>query len=397
MSKKISVGAAIMLMGMTAAVTITITVLIYTNVFNLNINSLTQRQSLFNNLTSVDAFVRANYIGKIDETTLQDNLKAGYMAGIGDKHGFYYDAATFKQVQLGNEGKGLGIGVSVVKADDGNIKVVSVSKGSPADTKAVMVADEITIIGGQKVTDLGYDKAVELLHGGVGTKADFAVLRAGKQVIFSIVRSQYELQTVIPQMINNIGYIKITEFDSNTDAQFSAALDSLKSKGAQGIIFDVRNNPGGELTVCENMLNKLLPKGPIVKAVDKSGKVTVLKNSDGVDFKLPMAVLTNGNSASAAELFTAALRDYNKAKSVGTKTYGKGTMQQTFRLNDGSAITLTVAYFNPPKSPNFDGKGIAPDVEVELAADKINHFYELSQNDDDQLQAAIGYIDTLIS
>jgi carboxyl-terminal processing protease len=397
MSKKISVGAAIMLMGMTAAVMITITVLIYTNVFNVNINSLTQRQSLFNSLASLDSFVRANYVGKIDETTLQDDLKAGYMAGIGDKHGFYYDAATYKQVQLNNEGKGLGVGVSVVKADDGNIQVVSVSYGSPADTAAVKVGDKITVIGGQKVTDLGFDKAVDLLHGDVGTKADFTVLRAGKQVVFSIVRAQYELQTVITQMINNIGYIKITEFDSNTDTQFSAALDSLKSKGAQGIIFDVRNNPGGELNVCENMLNKLLPKGSIVKSVDKNGKVTVLKNADGVDFKLPMAVLTNGNTASAAELFTAALRDYNKAESIGTKTYGKGTMQQTFPLNDGSAITLTIAYFDPPKSPNFDGKGIDPDIEVELTADKLNHFYELSQSDDDQLQAAIGYINTLIS
>jgi carboxyl-terminal processing protease len=397
MSKKVSVGAAIMLMGMTAAVTITITVLIYTNVFNVNINSLTQKQSLFSNLASLDSFVRANYVGKINETTLQDDIKAGYMAGIGDKHGTYYDAATYKQIKLNNEGKGIGIGVSVVKADDSNIQVVSVSKGSPADTSKVQTGDEITIIGGQKVTDLGYDKAVDLLHGDVGTKADFTVLRAGKQIVFSIVRAQYELQTISSQMINNIGYIKITEFDSNTDDQFTAALSSLQSQGAQGIIFDVRNNPGGELETCENMLNKLLPKGPIVKSVDKNGKVTVLKNSDGVDFKLPMAVLTNGNTASAAELFTAALKDYNKAKSVGTKTYGKGTMQETVPLNDGSAITLTIAYFNPPKSANFDGKGVEPDIEVDLSADKLKHFYKLSQSDDDQLQAAISYINTLVS
>lgn len=397
MSKKVSVGAAIMLMGMTAAVTITITVLIYTNVWNGNVISLTQRQSLFSNLATIDANVRKNYVGKIDETVLMDNLKAGYMAGIGDKHSLYFDAATYKEVQLNDSGKGLGIGVSVVKADDGNIKVVDISKGSPADVKAVMIGDIITIIGNQKVTDIGYDKAVNLLHGDEGTKADFTVLRAGQQIVFSIVRSQFELQTIASQMINNIGYIKIKEFDNNTDEQFSAALDSLKSQGAQGIIFDVRNNPGGELETCENMLNKLLPKGPIVKSVDKNGKVTVLKYSDGVDFKLPMAVLTNGNSASAAELFTDALRDYNKAKSVGTKTYGKGTMQQTFPLNDGSAITLTIAYFNPPKSPNFDGKGIIPDIEVELSADKLNHFYELKQSDDDQLQAAISYVNTLIS
>ena len=394
MSKKVSLGAAIMMMAMAAAVSITVTMIFAMNLFNGNISDLTQRQSLFKKLSDVDALVRQNYIGKMDETTLNDDIIRGYIAGTGDKHGNYYDAKTYKDVELSYQGKGIGIGVSVIKDTSGNIKVVSVANGSPANLSGVLAGDVITKIGTQTVQELGYDKAVSQLKGNSGTQAEFTVKRNGTEIPFAITRKQYETQTVESRMINNLGYVRIIEFDSNTYTQFVNALNSVISKGAKGILFDVRNNPGGRLDSVENILDKLLPKGPIVSSTDKSGKTKVLRYSDANEVKLPMAVLTNENTASAAELFTCALKDYGKAKSIGVKTYGKGTMQQTFPLNDGSAVVISIAYFNPPKSANFDGKGVQPDITVELSKDKENRFYELTDDEDDQLQSAVRYLNS---
>jgi carboxyl-terminal processing protease len=190
--------------------------------------------------------------------------------------------------------------------------------------------------------------------------------------------------------------VRIIEFDSNTAVQFSTQVDNLIKAGAKGLIFDVRNNPGGQLDAVEKMIDKLVPAGPIVRAKYKNGKLKTLKYSDASQINLPMAVLTNQNTASAAELFTAALKDYGKAKSIGTKTFGKGTMQQIINLNDGTALDLSVAYFYPPKSDNFEGKGVTPDIEVTLSQDKQDDFYSLTDSEDDQLQAGIKYVSSLI-
>lgn len=396
MSKKISVGAAIMLMAITAAVAVTITMIYSMHLFNNNLTDFSTREAIFKKLSDVDATVRAQYIGKIDQTTLTDDIIRGYIAGTGDKHGNYFDADTYKQIKMNYEGNSIGIGVNVTKDDQGYIKVLSVEKGSPADQAGVKSDDLIIKVGADEVAKIGYDKAVEQLRGKDGTKAEFTVNRSGKQMPFTVVRKQFVTQSVESKLMNGIGYVRIIEFNENTDEQFSSAVDSLIAAGAKGLIFDVRNDPGGLLESVENMLDKLLPEGPIVSATYKNGKTEVLRKSDKNEIDLPMAVITNANTASAAELFTSALKDYGKAKSVGVKTYGKGTMQKTFPLNDGSALSISIAYFNPPKSPNFDGVGVEPDIPVELSQDKLNRFYELTPEEDDQLQAAVKYIDTQI-
>jgi carboxyl-terminal processing protease len=235
-----------------------------------------------------------------------------------------------------------------------------------------------------------------MLKGNVGTTASFKVVRNNNYLSFSIVRKTYETQTVQSRMIGNIGYVRIIEFENNTATQFSTQVDSLISKGAKGIIFDVRNNPGGTLDSAEKIIDKLVPAGPVVRAKYKDGKITTLYTSKSDQVNLPMAVLTNQNSASAAELFTAALKDYGKAKSIGVKTYGKGTMQRVINLNDGTALDLSVAYFYPPKSDNFEGVGVTPDISVTLSQEKQNNFYSLADSDDDQLQAGLKYIKSLL-
>lgn len=387
---------AVMLMAMVSAVSITVTLIFSMNYFNSRLGSAQSSNLLYRKLSEVDKIVSDNYIGKINTDTLNDDIIRGYIEGIGDKHANYFNAKSYQQVDMSFKGKGIGIGVTVVQNTDGNIKVISVADGSPADSAKIKPEDIITSVGGQKVVSLGYDKAVQMLKGDVGTTAVFTVQRDGKELSFSIIRKNYDTQTVQWHMIGNLGYIKILEFDNNTSSQFNSAVAAVQAKGAKGVVFDVRDNPGGELDSVESILDTLLPKGPIVSATYKNGKTKVLKYSDDKQLSLPMAVVTNANTASAAELFTCALKDYKKAESVGEKTYGKGTMQQIFNLSDGSAVSISIAKFNPPYSANFDGKGVSPDIAVALDAESASHLFDLSYAQDTQLQAAVNYLDTRI-
>ena len=396
MNKKISLGAAISLMALTAAVAVTITAFCVMGSLNVSISNFSQRVSMFQKLANVDSLVRSHYIGTVNETTLDDNMIAGYVNGIGDKYGCYLDAADYKSIKLNNGGQSIGIGVNVVKNTDGNIKVASVLSGSPAQKAGVKVNDIITSVGGQNVVTTGYTDAVNRLKGSVGTTAVFTVLRGGKSTSFSIVRKTFSVATVTSRLIGNIGYVKILEFDATTPTEFSSQVDNLIAKGAKGLIFDVRNNPGGLLESVEQMIDKLVPKGPIVRARYKDGTIKVLKYSDASEVKLPMTVLTNQNTASAAELFTAALKDYGKAKSIGTKTYGKGTMQKIYDLYDGTALDLSIAYFYPPKSDNFEGKGVLPDISVPMSSKDEQNLATLSIDDDDQVMSAISYLEMKI-
>lgn len=396
MNKKISLGAAIGLMALAAAVSITITVMVVMHSLNADITDFSQRSANFKKLSDVDAIVREHYVGKTKETNIADDTIEGYMLGIGDKYGAYLDADEYKQIELSNSGQGVGIGVNVVKNSDGAIKVISVVSGSPSESAGLKVNDIIIKINGSDVKDIGYADAVNLLRGNEGTTAKFTVLRAGVNLDFSIVRKKYDVSTVQSKQIGNLGYVKILEFDSNTNKEFSSQVDGLIKKGVKGIVFDVRNNPGGLLEAVEPMIDKIVPQGPVVRAKYKTGPLKVLYTSDKNQINLPMAVLTNQNTASAAELFTAAIKDYKKAVSVGTKTYGKGTMQQIIDLNDGTALDLSIAYFYPPKSGNFEGKGVTPDIPVALSTEKQQNFYSLPEDEDDQLQAAISYVETHI-
>ena len=193
-------------------------------------------------------------------------------------------------------------------------------------------------------------------------------------------------------MIGKNGYIKIEDFTTNTLDQFSKAVDDCIAKGAEGLIFDLRNNGGGTLESVEKMLDKLLPSGVIVYKRDKSGKKEALYTSDAKQVDLPMVTITNGNTASASELFVSALKDYDKAQSVGTTTFGKGIMQTLYDLSDGSAIRITTAYFDPPKSENFHGVGIKADFPVTLTQEQEKNFNDLDETTDPQLKKAIEVV-----
>ena len=351
-------------------------------------------------LSAIEAQLDAEYIKEIDEDALVDSVMKGYMYGIGDDYADYYTQEEYESLMADLSGEGVGIGVSVIyNSEYAAIEVISVFPNSPAFDAGVKEGDLIShvYVDGTSVSvaELGYTGALKEMLGEEGTSAEFTVFRGenySEIVDFSITRATYTETTVYSHLYgpdNSIGVIKITSFDGSTPDQFNEALKNLTDSGIRGIIFDVRYNPGGELTSVCNILDVLLPEGPVIRTVDKSGNEAVVYSSGPEETDIPMVVLVNGSTASAGELFTAALRDYEKASVVGTLTYGKGSMQTTIGCSDGTGFKYTYRYYYPPFSDNYDGIGLTPDVEVELTEElqEINIF-KVSDEEDNQMKAA---------
>lgn len=388
MNKKIPIGATITLMVISAIITFSLTAAFSMNFFDKSAYDLTKKQAMFNKLAEMDQKARAYYIGNIDEKNLMESLAYGYVAGLGDPYSTYLSAEQYREISKSLAGKSVGIGVDITSDEDGNIHILYVYPDSPASDQGVIAGDKIIKVDNDYVTDIGYDAAVQRLRGDIGTQAVFTVLRGEEEIPFTLVRTTFEKVTVFSEMVDQYGYIKITNFDDTTDEQFNDALDDIISKGAKGIIFDVRNNYGGTLSSVVNVLNRLLPEGVILSKVDKNNVKTDY-TSDSKEENIKMVTIINERSASASELFACALRDYDKSKLVGVKTYGKGTMQEYIKLDDGSYMRLSIAKFLPPKSPNFDGKGVEPDVEVQLSEQQRENFLFLTKEQDPQFQAAL--------
>ncbi len=351
-------------------------------------------------LSEIDAVTRQNYIGELNEDELLDLIMQGYVVGINDRHASYLSEKEFEASTQENFGHSVGIGVSVFYDNTvQGLYVINVNEGQPAEKAGVLPGDIIVAVDGETVMDAGYYGTInKIKNGEKGEGIVATVLRFPDYNIaddIKIVRDDINIITVKERMIKDrVGYVQISEFNRTTSVEFIQALQSLKEKGAEKFIFDVRNNPGGDLIGISEVLDYLLPKGPIIRIVDKNNKETTI-DSDRNEFSAPIVVLCNGNTASAAELFTSALMDYKKATVVGTVTYGKGTMQTVFPLKSGGGISVSTAYYNPPFSDNYDGVGITPDVEIEMPNELMARFYKLTDSEDNQLAKAIEIIDTM--
>lgn len=351
-----------------------------------------------NKLAEVDALYRNYYIGELDDETLIDSVIAGYVAGTGDDYAAYYTVEGFESLIDDLEGETAGIGVNVIYNTDYKlIEVLSVTEGSPAMEAGIMPGDLVVTVGEEKesVAELGYYPSINKLKGPVGTTAVFSVLRGedySETLDFEITRAKITEQTVMNHVYspdNSIGVIKISSFDAKTPVQFVDAVEALQKQGCDKLIIDLRYNPGGELSSIVTTLDYILPEGPIVRIFDADGEEVKAYYSEATELNMPMAVVVNGSTASAAELFTSAVRDYNKAKIVGETTYGKGCMQTTVPLSDNSAVSITYRMYNPPFSDNYHGIGIVPDVEVKLdEALLTKNIYKITDEEDNQLAAA---------
>lgn len=351
-----------------------------------------------NKLAEVDSLYRNYYIGDLDDEKLIDSVIAGYVLGTGDDYAAYYNAEGFKSFIQDIEGEMAGIGVNVIYNTDYRlIEILNVTEGSPADKAGVMPGDLVVTVGEEKesVAELGYQPSINKLRGVIGTTAVFTVLRGEnytESVDFEIVRDKITEQTVMHHVYgpdSSIGVIKISNFDAKTPVQFVDAVESLQKQGCGKLIIDLRYNPGGELSSIVTTLDYILPEGPVIRIFDADGKEVKAYYSEATELNMPMAVVVNDSTASAAELFTSAVRDYDKATIVGVTTYGKGCMQTTVPLSDNSAVSITYRMYNPPFSENYHGVGIVPDVEVALdEALLTKNVYKITDEEDNQLAAA---------
>jgi len=392
---KFSAASVIVLMLMAVIITFQITYVSVDNKYARKLAELESDMGMYEKLADVDEMFRSFYVGEIDDESVSDYIIRGYIAGTGDKYASYFNSDSFSDYMNDMNGELTGIGVMVVyNPDYMAIEIINVMPESPALEAGIQPGDLIIAVEGEYISDLGYYNAVDRLKGESGTVASFSVRRGegySEEIQFDVERAKVKELSVMSHMYESgdIGIIKILQFDTTTPEQFISAVESLMANGAKKLIFDVRYNPGGELQSIRNTLDYLLPEGPIVRIISAEGKETVY-NSASSEINLPMAVLINGSTASAAELFAAALNDYDKATLVGTTTYGKGTMQSVMRLPDNSAVSISTDMYNPPYSENYEGVGVTPDIEVRLdEALEGKNIYTITDTEDNQLQAAI--------
>lgn len=351
-------------------------------------------------VTELAYYYSKYYVGTIDIDDIVEGVAEGFVAYSGDKYGQYHTAEEYKELTADYSGEFAGIGVSVTyNADYSAIEIMSVMPDSPALESGLLPNDLIIAVNGESVGYLGYNEAINRIRGEIGSTVTVAVVRNedfSKRFDVTLTRRIVEEQTVTYKEIETdflsspLAYISVTTFNNKTPAQFKNAVGDGTAAGVHGYIIDMRNNGGGTLTSVLEMLDFLLPKGPMVRIQYKDGEETVYQ-SDSNCLDIPIVVLVNGNTASAAELFTSSLRDYGKAFVVGDVTYGKGTVQTIIPLRGGSALRLSTSMYAPPFSDNFEGVGITPDVEVSLADEFKNvNIFNLDYENDTQLQAAVN-------
>lgn len=345
-------------------------------------------------LELLEQLIDSYYTGDKDSTDLREGLYKGYVEGLGDPYSVYYDEEETKAMMESSSGEYSGIGAVMTQdRDNGVITILQVYPDSPAEEAGIRDNDILYKVDGEEVTGIDLTTVVGRIKGDEGTTVELAVIRGddAKEVTVTATRRKIEAITVVHEMKEGgIGYIRVTEFDSVTTEQYRSALEDLENQEMNGLVVDLRSNPGGNLDVVVDILDLMLPEGTVVSMEEKSGEETVYSSDEEHQFRKPLAVLMNGNSASASEIYAGAIQDYDAGEIVGTQSYGKGVVQQIFDLKDGTSVKLTIAEYFPPSGRSIDGKGITPDVEVEYEPDEENPEY------DNQLEKAIEVVEKML-
>lgn len=341
-------------------------------------------------LSYLKKLIDETYLHDVKEKDLNESIYKGYVEGLGDQYSAYYDKKETKELTESLDGSFSGIGAVMTQdASSGVITITRVYDDSPAKKAGIKTGDILYRVEEKTVTGKDLDKVVSWIKGKKGTKVNLTLLRGtnSDKIKVTATRDVINVETVKYKVLENqIGYISISEFDSVTGAQFAKALKQLQKKNIEGLVVDLRNNPGGSLSTVCDILDSILPKGLIVYTKDKNGKKEEYTSDEKHRLNLPMSVLVNGQSASASEIFAGAVQDYGKAEIIGTQTYGKGVVQNLFDLKDGTCVKLTTSEYFTPKGRNIDGKGITPDVKIE---------YKYNAKDpkaDNQLDKAVSVV-----
>lgn len=325
---------------------------------------------IFGKIDLLEALTGKYYLNKIDKESVEENIYKGYAKGLQDPYAEYYTKEEYKQLTEEDAGEYEGIGISVAKdTDTGYAEIVSVFKDQPAYKAGLKTGDLIIAVNKKSTTDMELQDVVSEIKKKENKKVVLTIYRDKKSKDYTVEKSSVQLDTVSYKMKDNkIGYIAVSQFLENTGDQFDKAVTALEKQGMKSLIIDLRDNGGGMLNTCTQMVSRVIAKDKmIVYTKDKKGNKEEFKSDSDKTVDVPMVILTNGNTASASEIMTGCLKDYGKATVVGTKTYGKGIVQSIMPLPDGSAIKFTIAKYYTPNGTDIHKKGIKPDVEVKIS------------------------------
>ncbi len=398
MSKKVSLGVAATVTLIAMAVTFSMTMTVSMNMFNNTVSSVKNKERMYNKLSEVDRYVRANEYFDINDDTLNDTIASGYMLGISDRYARYYSAKAYSErVGLAN-GRLMGIGVAVVKdPSSGYARIIRVYDNTPATNVGLEVGGFITAIGDTSTRSMSDTAAMtSALLGEEGSTVNIKYLTPlREEQSFEITHANYTTPSIstVRLMDNGVGYLRVDSFTSGTAVEFRNAVNSLTNQGATSLIFDLRDNSGENLNAALVATDYCVPSGLIAQSQDKGGNVADLRMSDENEIALPMVCLVNGSTASGAELFANALRKMAGATIVGSTTAGKGVLlSDPQSLSDGSAVVITVGILLDNEGKNWNGTGLTPDVDASLTNDEQSSYYDFTVDNDPQIAKAINAI-----
>ncbi len=390
MKKQIRLSTALMLILLTVVSTFNITFFVAGEHYNARLGDLSQTEDRYSKLKELAEIVETYFVGEYDEAAAIEGALAGYIQGLGDRWSGYYTVDETLAQKAEDTNSYVGVGLTYSGASDNPFTIISVTAGGPAAEAGIQPGDVIVAVDGRLVSELAEDESLNsVVTGEEGSEVTITVTRNLESLTFTMKRAKVFHEIIYTDLLeHNIGYVYIDGFDLNADVEFKTKVEKLMADGAKALVFDVRYNPGGYLTVMRTMLDLLLPSGTVISTVDKSGKTTEY-TSDANCLELPMAVIVNEHSYSAAEFFAAALQEYQKAEVVGVATTGKGYSQQRITLSDGSSVNLSTARYYTPLGKNLAGVGVMPDYPVAVPPEEANSYYYLDHKIDSSLKQAM--------
>ncbi len=359
--------------GILYGILITITIAVAVNAIYTGYKVFVKRDINYEaKARTIYSIMEKNYVGDIDKKELFEGVYLGMLYKSADKYSTYISAEDYNDYKIKTSGNYVGIGaLMTIDVNDYSIVINTVYEGSPAEKADIRPGDKLIEAEGIKVNYDNYADAVDMVRGEAGSKVNIKIFRPSENKTYDkeVTREDIDQPTVAGALMdNNIGYIAISGFESVTYDQYMETYNKLKSQGMKALIIDLRENPGGLLDTVAKIADEIIPEGTITYTEDKNGRKEYLKSAPN-EIDIPLAVLVNEHSASASELLTAAVKDTGKGIIIGKNTYGKGVVQTTFPLTDGSAVKLTTARYYTPKGICIDGEGVAPDIEVENPSD----------------------------
>lgn len=357
----------------------------------LGIEAWTDKEE-YTKVQELEDLILTCFIGETDQTALQDAAAEGMIDSLDDRWSYYMTAGEYAAHMEQANNAYVGIGITIVQEEGvEGFRIMVVNEGGPAWEAGLQVGDVIVGVEGQSTLEMTPTEARDLVRGEEGTQVVLTLLRNGEELTVPVTRKQVQTPVALYEMLEgNIGLITIVNFDNRCAEETIAAIETLLADGAEKLIFDVRHNPGGYAREMVAVLDYLLPEGDLFRTVDYRGKENV-ETSDEAHLEIPMAVLVNADSYSAAEFFAAALREYDAAVIVGEQTSGKGYFQYTYELSDGSGVGLSVGKYYTPNGVSLEKVGITPDVEVAVTEEQAAEIYydTLEPGEDPQIQAAV--------